>query len=48
MSESEKLQNKLSEEDLEKALHERLQDIPKIMEMFHSIRDSEKDKKDGR
>lgn len=46
MSETEKLQNKLSEEDLEKALYERLQDIPKIMEMFHTIRDTEKNKKD--
>jgi hypothetical protein len=46
MSEEDKISNEASKEDLEKALYERVQDIPTIMNMFHSIRDSEKGKKD--
>jgi hypothetical protein len=45
MGESEKVNTELSKEDLEKSLYERLQDIPKIMNMFHAIRDLQKEKK---
>lgn len=46
MSEKENTISEISKEDLEKALHERVADIPRIMGILHDIRDSEKGKKD--